>query len=142
MMMIMCGGAFRAPVGGYNFCHVGDLWAFGLLRGDQWLPLHTHNVFFYCCSFRERQVFTKGGFFVLCYFLCCCKLFCYPLAKGQFAFLFVLFSRTSGVHQRGAPLGTKGEGNAKLVQNLTFPSPFFPVGSPLWTLPSLNPFFH
>ncbi len=31
----------------------------------------------------------------------------------------------SVVHQRGAPLGQKGEGNAKLVQNLTFPSPLF-----------------
>ena len=83
-----------------------------------------------------------GGYFVLCFSLHCCQLFCSPLAKGQFAFLFVFFTRTSGVHQRGAPLGQKGEGNAKLVQNLTFPSPFFPVGSPLWTLPSLNPFFH
>ncbi len=60
----------------------------------------------------------------------------------KFIILLLFFSRTSVVHQRGAPLGQKGEGNGKLVQNLTFPSPFFPNGSPLWTLPSLNPFFH
>ena len=54
----------------------------------------------------------------------------------------LFFTRLSVVRQRGAPLGQKGEGNGKLVQNLTFPSPFFPNGSPLWTLPSLNPFFH
>ena len=56
--------------------------------------------------------------------------------------LLLLFTSTSVLSQRGTPLGQKGEGNGKLVQNLTFPSPFFPNGSPLWTLPSLNPFFH
>ncbi len=56
--------------------------------------------------------------------------------------LLLLFTSTSVLSQRGAPLGQKGEGNGKLVQNLTFPSPFFPNGSPLWTLPSLNPFSH
>ena len=99
------------------------------------------GLFFYCCSFRERQLFTKGGYFVLCYSLHCCQLFCSPLCKRiVYSSIVILYVAVSCSPKRGTSWA-KGRGQRKTGTKSDISLSLFPKRFPSLDSPFPQPFF-